>query len=61
MMKRIIAVLTALMMLISAAALAEGSAEDPVLVTVNGQELRESSEEYRVWQDYLTYQAGESA
>ena len=48
MMKRITAVLTALVMLISAAALAEGSAEDPVLVTVNGQELRESSEEYRV-------------
>ena len=61
MMKRIIAVLTALMMLISAAALGEGSAEDPVLVTVNGQELRESSEEYRVWQDYLTYQAGQDS
>ena len=61
MMKRIIAVLTALMMLISAAALAEGGAEDPVLVTVNGQELRQSSEEYRVWQDYLTYQAGQDA
>ena len=61
MMKRIIAVLTALMMLISAAALAEGSAEDPVLVTVNGQELRESSEEYRVWKDYLTYQAGQDS
>lgn len=62
MMKKLIAVLTALMMLISAAALAEESAaEDPVLVTVNGQELRESSEEFQVWQDYLISQAGDEA
>lgn len=58
MMKKIIAVLAALVMLLSVTALAEDGAEDPVLVTVNGQELRQSSEEYRVWQDYLSYQAG---
>ena len=61
MMKRLIAVLTALMMLISVAALAEESAEDPVLVTVNGQELRESSEEYRIWQDILLNDVGTDA
>ena len=61
MIKRLIAVLTALMLLLSAAAIAEETADDPVLVTVNGQELRESSEEFRVWQDYLTYEAGADA
>ena len=61
MMKKIIAVLMALMMLVSAAALAEETteaAEDPVLVTVNGQELRESSEEYRIWLDIILNDAG---
>ena len=64
MMKKIIAVLVALMMLVSAAALAEETtetAEDPVLVTVNGQELRESSEEYRIWQDILLNDVGTDA
>ena len=64
MMKKIIAVLMALMMLVSAAALAEENAEtteDPVLVTVNGQELRESSEEYQIWQDILINDVGTDA
>ena len=30
-----------------------------MLVTVNGQELRESSGEYRVWKDYLSSQVGD--
>ena len=61
MMKKIIAVLMALMMFVSVAALAEENtetAEDPVLVTVNGQELRESSEEYRIWLDIILNDAG---
>ena len=57
MTKRLCALLTALVMVLCAAfALAEDA--DPVLVTVNGEEVRESTELVRIWKNYMMQQAG---
>ena len=58
MKKRLIALLTALAMLLSlSAALAESAETDPVLVTVNGVEIRESDPALQFWYGYLLTQA----
>ena len=54
MAKRLIAVLAALMLILCAvSALAENAGDDPVLVTVNGEEIRESNAMLRFWKDYI--------
>ena len=54
MMKRLTAVLTALVLALCAvAALAETTEDDPVLVTVNGAEIRKSNEMLQFWNDYI--------
>ena len=57
MMKRLCALLTALMLMLCAvSALAEDA--DPVLATVNGEEVRESTKLVQSWKNYLMSQAG---
>ena len=54
MLKRLTAVLLALVLVLSAAAaLAETAKDDPVLVTVNGEEIRKSNEMLQFWTDYI--------
>ena len=54
MAKRLIAVLAALMLILCAvSAPAENAGDDPVLVTVNGEEIRESNAMLRFWKDYI--------
>ena len=59
MMKRFCALLTALVMVLCAvSALAEDAGADPVLVTVDGEEVRESTELVQAWKNYLLMQVG---
>ena len=59
MTKRLCALLTALVMVLCAvSATAENADGDPVLVTVNGQEIRESDKQLQFWITYLTEQTG---
>ena len=59
MMKRFCALLTALVMVLCAvSALAETAGADPVLVTVDGEEVRESTELVQAWKNYLLMQVG---
>ena len=59
MMKRLCALLTALVMVLCAvSALAENADADPVLVTVNGEEVRESTGLVQSWKNYLLMQVG---
>ena len=54
MLKRLTAVLLALVLVLcAAAALAETAGDDPVLVTVNGEEIRKSNEMLQFWTDYI--------
>ena len=57
MMKRLFAILLAVAMVLCAmSALAENADADPVLVTVNGEEIRESTEMVKTWKGYLLSQ-----
>ena len=59
MMKRLCAMIAALVMVLCAvSATAENADGDPVLVTVNGQEIRESDKQLQFWITYLTEQTG---
>ncbi len=59
MTKRLFALLTALILALTAAsAFAEDSEPDELLVTVNGHEIRENSPELRFWVNYLFSTAG---
>ena len=62
MMKRVCALLTALVMVLcTVSVLAENADNDPVLVTVNGEEVRESTRLVQSWKNYLMLQMdGES-
>ena len=62
MMKRLCAMLAALVMVLcTVSALAENAEADPVLVTVNGEEVRESTRLVQSWKNYLMLQAGADA
>lgn len=62
MMKRLFAILLAVAMVLCAmSALAENADADPVLVTVNGEEIRESTEMVKTWKGYLLSQADSDA
>ena len=62
MMKRLFAILLAVAMVLCAmSALAENADADPVLVTVNGEEIRESTEMVKTWKGYLLSQVGSDA
>ena len=62
MMKRLCAMLAALVMVLCAvSALAENAEADPVLVTVNGEGVRESTRLVQSWKNYLMLQAGADA
>ena len=59
MMKRVCALLMALVLVLSASAALADEAADALLVTVNGQEIRENDEGLKFWINYLYSQITE--
>ena len=61
MMKRVCALLMALVLVLSASAALADEAADTLLVTVNGQEIRENDEGLKFWINYLYSQITDPA